>query len=264
MQMMRLSSDVYTYYNGYYFARAGLETDLTLWAARGVGFEHTLGTWTDFVVQNISCPRCIFSNSLSGVAEYVVPRFWMYSGCTKDSIFVLWSWRSVVVPLFIDRWTGTMYELLTQPVVYENIYTPNLQFDFKDFSTGRTKDVTLGLISFTKEQDLYDISLTRRYKNEQFTPQVLNTFLHDFVSDHERDTPGGIDRKKQDIQNYFFISNSAEDDSILSFCLDVNIPVPARDRYIKTIGIFRDSSVALEGQVQQPIPTFLIQTYLGL
>lgn len=147
--MMQQSAVVNSYYKAYYLSKAGIELGLVQIKHRGIGFEYVVTTGNSVITDNFFSGQLFsVSTTLSGTASLLSKNFWQGSGC--ESPYVLSGGESVIVPLFRDVTPGTITQLLTTGIVYENLAQLLDKITIKNISSPDA--VTFGLLTLSGEE----------------------------------------------------------------------------------------------------------------
>ncbi len=151
------------YISGYervnYLAKAGTELWLAIVNSRSPWLEYNLGSGNDFM-KNFSCPYALnenwacshqpaFSLSISGLANTI-------ENCSEDRLIEVWSWLSVILPLFRDAGLETISAGLQagQQQPWGDAYTFYGKHDQRKFATVHFSDNMLVLEALTSPDQI--------------------------------------------------------------------------------------------------------------
>lgn len=270
--LMQYNNIIYGYYKSYYLSKAGLELQLSEIAQNWIWFENTIQTWDNIVSWNFLCKNCKFNSSILWNAKYFSKNIRKDSGCTNP--IVLNTWESFILPLFkqINSWTN--YKKLTTLPIYQNM--ANQAWEIKlEHTSPSNWELTIWIFIMSWEDILQDWvfvkTLTINY------PNIINDFLNSFntyatnilvwnytLSNAYTNTAMGL-------KSFLLFGNTKENQQALSFCINIQQPwllhaitLPTNTFYIKSIWNNLEKTIGLEAFLKQPIPEFLIHTYLGL
>jgi len=227
------------YAQSYYYAKAGIETMLTLKNSRGLGFEYVLGTW--LFSSNFECDNCEWNVRMVARNRFTENTYWQKDSC--DSGFVLWIWELKLVAMFYDKGgENNLKDLLEAEIEYENLlekrnsmYLKNLKWENDNI------DLIIWLVWSGKTfiQNYSGLS----YKN---LSDFWNSYsaLWDFM-DHE--------------DAYLVFANNSNEELNLCFGFDPEIRFAQDDVLIDSFARWRDFGVSLNAIIRSSVPWFLIQ-----
>ncbi len=266
-QMMKSSSGITSYYKSYYLAKAGVELSLVEIKNRGIWFQTNLDGGSDFVIQNFLCgSHCKLTADIVGNSDWLSQS--LESGCVHP--FVLAQKESLVIPLFKDDFAWTLAEIFTKPIHYTNLAEvfKNDQLTFQ--SSWFAGNVIYGVLItsgedlasdgiFFKAWSLTDLPAFRQQFEDYLATLQDSTLSRNYASSYLID---------QWMKIYLLISNT--DVSAQSFCVRVNndpneasVYLPTSKFFITSQWSFAQQSTDLNAVYAQPIPGFLLNTYLS-
>lgn len=251
---------ILSYYKTYYLAKAGIETALTQLQHRGLGFSESVSSLDSLVRDNIKEPQSSFSFSIVGKSNFLSTSL-LDSGSCK-SPFTLLSGQSLIIPLFIDNFTGTVLQSIKTPLRNQNLGTSLAFLSF----------VKQNLLNWPVNLGLLIASADGMYQNWiYFTGGGLNwdnSFFKRF-SNSASSALGALEdivlsaRQTQNtLSPYLIIAN--RDFTPLSFCLELpqSSSLPTQQYLIQSLWYFWSTKLWLDATYRQPIPSFLINSSL--
>lgn len=265
--MMQQSAVVNSYYKAYYLSKAWIELGLVQIKHRGIGFEYVVTTGNSVITDNFFSGQLFsVSTTLSGTASLLSKNFWQGSGC--ESPYVLSGGESVIVPLFRDVTPGTITQLLTTGMVYENLAQLLDKITIKNISSPDA--VTFGLLTLSGEE-LSDNGIF--FKSWSLTTSSLGEFklaFDTYMAEADRNFANYYTTRElieKWYKMYFMISNTAQESQ--SFCLQTvmdsqsqTFPVlPTDTFFLQSQASFGNQRVGLDASYAQPIPSFLFGAY---
>lgn len=257
--MFAQSAQIFGYYKSYYLSKAGVELSLTQLKNRGVWFSLQIDSGYDIVRENfVSSGTYFFESSIVGRSSLLSRSVVQMSWC--EIPFVLSTGESLVVPVFFDNFTGSIFDSFQPSIVYKN--AGYLLQDTEVIGTDHQGLVSVGIL-VSSGTDLYQTGVyfttwdfgTPRFFNG-FSSKVQGVFasLEDFeLLDWKNNTA---------LQNYLVVANKS--DHKLSFCLAIQgWQLPTEQYLIKSFGMYGNQKIGLEAVYKQPIPSYLIESSLG-
>jgi len=274
-QMMKNSNYILSYYKSYYITKAWIELALTEISSRWIWFEFSTNTWDAIISSNFSCyPNCNFYSNIIWKSSHLSQKFQQWTGCQNP--FILNSGDSLILPLFKENTLETHFDIFDSPIEYTN-FSSNIR-NLSIQTTGLDQKISLWFMITSWSSLSQEI-----YSNWIFFKKwtLTDTFIQDFFTQFENyrswlsnDDPHLSDANiflSQDANNYknYFIISNIQSDSI-SFCLDIPINpnqvenfLPTNNFYIKSVWDYWNQIIWLEAFYKQPIPDFLLNTYLN-
>lgn len=250
-------NQILSYYKWYYLAQAGIETALTQLQHRGLGFSETIDSNNPLVAQNINQPLSSFSVEVRGSSNFLSTSLNDSGSC--DSPFTLAPWKSLVLPLFVDAFSGTVTQSFVSPFANKNLGTTLALL--KPVS----KNLRWGPVNF----GLLIADATGMYQNGIYFSSGFSwneSFFKDFGSSASRGLWALEDSRLQQWQTdskfspYFIIAN--KDSRDITFCLTLpqGSVLPTQQYLIQSFGLYWATKLWLEATYRQPLPSFLIDS----
>jgi len=258
-QMIQQSAVVNSYYKTYYLSKAWLELGLAQIKHRGIGFNYTVNTGDQIVLDNFLCgPNCSLSASISGTASLLSKKFWQGSGCSSP--YILSGGESLIVPLFRDNYIWDVVGTFTRPISGENL-AAILKYGTIDFiPTWIPWKLIFGLLILSG-QELHE-------NWTYFQPGTMNgDGLTSFIKTFEKyylplDPTIANYYTNSDFPHFIYLLISNNDSYEQLFCLDLGKDIlPTDTFFIQSQASYGNQKVALDASYAQPIPGFLFNTY---
>lgn len=260
-QMVSYTNDIYSYYNSYYYSKAGLELSLVEISNAGIWFSNEINNEDNIFLDNFDCENCDFDVKIEGKTQYLSDRFWLSTGCNDDNAFVLSEGESIALPLFVQENIESNNDLFSSWISYDNQllkYVEDIRFENnQDFDW----EFNLGLIVLLDNVVQRDLIFV---KSIDWSRDMIEDYFEAYFSYYWDEA---LDN--ENYLSYLLITN-VEDD-LASFCLtidDVNVGwldkdiyLPTTKFFISSIAGFLDKTVGLSAIYGQPIPWFLLNTY---
>ena len=249
-------SQIVSYYKSYYLAKAGMETALTQLQHRWLGFSETVDSSSHLVSENIHQSQSSFSFSVLGKSSFLSMSLLDSGTCAHP--FVVWSGQTLVVPLFIDWFVGSLSDSLIQTPDLQNLWT--LLSQLVPVYTSAPGPVNLWLLlsdgNGLYPNGMYFSQLTTWTKEwfKQFSSAATSALgalddvkLNTWQS-HKAFTP------------YLVIAN--KDRLSAKFCLRLpdGQALPTQHYLIQSFGTYGSTTLNLEATYKQPMPSFLVDS----
>ncbi len=252
-------SQVASYYKTYYLSKAGIELALTQVKWRGLWFSYGVWSGDDVVLQNfIFSWSQGFESTLSGRSSLLSTDVW---STTCTSPFVIWSWKTLMIPLFFDNYEWSIVESFGTGISYTNKSALLGQFTLLENQSPWT--VSLGFL-VTLWNELYQNGIV--FMTGMFEWNIFEQFNNkiDGVFSSLEDFPLLSWKTSNDFQNYLVIANTSDHE--FSFCLQLpeGESLPLQQYGIKSLGAAGWQKLGLEAIYKQPVPSYLIETSLGI
>ena len=269
--LMQYNNIVYWYYKSYYLSKAWLEISLAEISNNWVWFENIINTWDSVISWNFTCKNCSFYSSILWSSNYFSKSILTDSGCSLP--ISLNTWESFILPLFkqINNWTN--YQKLTNYPTYQNMANkiPNIQLD--NISTN--KEITIWIFIMSWEDILQDWVFIKTWSTNN--PNIIANFLIEFETYATNILLWNYNLwyaykdSSLWLKSFLLLGNSTDNQESISFCINIkptiwipdHITLPTSTFYIKSIWNNQEKTIWLEAFLKQPIPDFLIHTYLG-
>ncbi len=275
-QMIKQSSRINSYYKAYYLSKAGIELWLTTITSRGPWFAYVVNSGDAIIHDNFfTGAKTSLSLSISWTASLLSPHFRQNSWCTNP--YVLNSWDSLIIPLFRDVTSWSLWSFFTGDLQYQNLASLLGEIDFLPYGTHG--DVTYGILILSGEElsqnGVFFQKGTLQWGVADFI-QAFHRYLHTIADPNLYGNEAYLEKRYQEnrlIDNgfrmYFMISNISHD--IESFCIAINQPIPpvigkssvlpTETFFLQSQASYGDQVVVLDASYAQPIPGFLLSTY---
>lgn len=274
-ELLYYSDNINKYYKSYYMSKWWIELSLAQINNRWVWFEYELATWTNSIQNNFLCGlSCQLSNRIYGVSS-IISNF-LESGSWCNNLMTFSGGESIVIPLFRDMFVWSIYDSLELPISYNTLAfnLPHMYIKTDDLS----RKVNLWIV-FMTWNDIYDQWFF--FKSLLLNEDSIKEFVYQF-EDYAKNvsiwnTPLSDEYKKQkileksDLKPFFILSNP-ENQSSIALCLIIKESIENRGKnllpltyyYIRNISNISDFDFWLESKLNQPIPSFLANTYFEL
>lgn len=249
--MMKQTATLYTYYQSYYLAKAGIEFGLAQLPFRGIWFEYIVNTGNLLLASNFLCASkwCDFSFSLSGTSSELSEKFWEGSGCLSP--FTLKTGQSLLFPLVKDIGISSGSFLFSGQIFNKNLYK---EIKTAKIITTDTVPIVYGMLVLSG----WDLASDWIY----FQTWVFDTDgLWKFLKNFEEHIQLPTLITNSNISPYALYLMVSSLDHPLSFCLSSSESLPTQQYYLKSLGHYHQQSIWLEAIYRQPIPDFLMNTY---
>ena len=245
---LRYSDDITTYERTSYLAKAGTELWLAIVNSRAPGLEYTLESGND-LMKNFSCPyelnedwvcnqQPAFSLSINGLANSI-------ENCSSENPIKVWSWLSVIIPLFKDSGISSASEGLNKGVSQNHKNTIEVESkQERIFSINTILWELQNQIPDDPEKNLSYTSYLSGWNgkwDENNFNQILNKIQ---TSSYESIT-----------EKYLIITNPTSD--IQSLCIRNPHGIPQESVKIVSIGFFKNKQLWTETLAKKALPDFL-------
>lgn len=270
--LMQYNNIIFGYYKSYYLSKAWLELSLAEISQNWIWFENIINSWDNIISWNFICKNCNFNSNISWNSNYFSKNTWTDSGCTNQ--ISLNTWESFILPLFkqINNWTN--YEKLTTQATYKNMADKITNIKFENLSPN--KELTMGIFVISWSDILQDWVFVKTWSTNN--PNIINDFLNWFntyannVSVWSYTLLNAYTNTTLSLKSFLLFGNTTDNQQAISFCIKIQPPMwlwsiitlPTSTFYIKSIWNNFEKTIGLEAFLKQPIPEFLIHTYLGL
>lgn len=270
--LLNYNDTISNHYKLYYLSKAWLETSLTQIFNNWIWFENTINSWDDIVISNINCNNtCNFSSKIKWTSSYISNSIQEQNLCNNP--IILNTWESIIMPLFkqINSWSN--FSKLTTSPQYKNmaVYIPNIQLE----NITVNKILTIWIFIISWEQLLEDWLFIQTWSTDN--NNIISDFLQSF-SNYASNIEiwwNNLNNLYKNINSQlksFLIFWNSENNQNISFCVKINpnqnpyeeIKLPTQSFHINSISNKNQNSMWLEAFLKQPIPQFLIHTYLNL
>lgn len=270
--LLNYNDTISNHYKLYYLSKAWLETSLTQIVNNWIWFENTINSWDDIVVSNIECNNtCNFSSRIKWTSNYISNSIQEQNWCNNP--IILNTWESIIIPLFkqINSWSN--FNKLTTNPQYKNmaLYVPNIQLE----NITVNKILTIWMFVISWEQLLEDWLFIQTWSTDN--SNIISDFLQSF-SNYASNIEiwwNNLNNLYKNINSQlksFLIFWNSENNQNISFCIKINpnqnpyeeITLATQSFHINSISNKNQNSIWLEAFLKQPIPQFLIHTYLNL
>lgn len=258
-QIVSYTNDLYQYNKAYYFSKAWLELSLSQVDLAKVWYSNSFSGQSLVFKDNFICNSCWFDVGILGKSKYLSEKFWLTTGCDDSNSFVLSGWESLVLPMFFQKKSPSLFSFFQWEFSYNNNllkYINNLKFVKNQPYNWK---VNLWFVVL----DWNDVNRDYFYvKSYDTTKDVFYRYFQDFYDFYP-------DFDYKDYLSYVIISNSEIEN--LSFCLSFessfeaglaqDVYLSASDFFVSSLWNFMWKTVWLQAVVSQPIPDFLTNTY---
>jgi hypothetical protein len=269
--LMQYNNIIYGYYKSYYLSKAWLELSLTEIWKNWIWFENTINTWDNIISWNFICQNCNFNSSISWNSSFFSKNTWTDSGC--DNPIALNTWESFILPLFkqINNWSN--FQKLTTFPIFKNMADKIANIELEDISTN--KEITIWIFVMSWEDILQDWVFVKTWATNN--PNIITNFLSEFETYATNILLWNYNLwyaykdSSLWLKSFLIFGNSTDNQQSISFCINIkptiwiadHITLPTSTFYIKSIWNNIEKTIWLEAFLKQPIPEFLIHTYLG-
>lgn len=247
------------YYKTYYLAQAGIETALTQLQHRGLGFSESIKNSDAIVRENITQPQSSFSFNVIWASNFLSKSLLDSGSCSSP--FILASGQSLVLPLFLDNFTGSISESLYWSLGNDNLSNMLPRLKFSNSKIGA--NINLGLLIADS---------TGVYENWIYFSSgssLDESLFVDFSESASRTLSQLEDSRLNNWQTnstlfpYLIIAN--KDNRAITFCLDLpqGSVLPTQQYLIQSFGSYWTTKLWLEATYKQPLPSFLIDSSFG-
>jgi len=252
-------TQVLSYYKSYYLAKAGIELSLSQIQHRWIWFSSSLGPKDSLVYQNFSSSWLYYFDSLIiWKSSLLSSDFSQKTWCFHP--FVLSSWMSLIVPLFFDNFSWSVYESFTTLPVYTNKWSFLEQISLQNNNNPWLISFGILVASWAELYPSGMFFMTGVMEGETFFSDLDKKIVSVFSSLEDRDL---MDWKAHLwFQNYLIFANTSSHE--ISFCLQLpsDEKLPMQEYVIRSTGVFGNQKLSLEAVYKQPLPSFAVDSFL--
>ena len=257
--LISYTDDMYGYYKSYYVAKAGLELALTEINSSDVWFYHLLTSENAINTNNFDCVGCHFKSVVKWRNSVLSDYFWVNNECNEDTALSLLPWQSMTLPMFYDK-SSDFSTIFSDDENFEILYNDGGNLIFKWINVGMVENLNMGVIF---QEMWWGTNLDYLYMT--WITACSNLFKEYFraFESYYTDVYSLIWNKKY--LPYIVLSNPSNNQNEIKFCIvdEKWKEWPTTKYFISSIWEYMGKTVWLQAIYAQPVPSFLINPYIG-